>query len=61
MRSGGRLEIDAPISPRLLRRQWEFQGVQRAWSRLWEFETGEPQAVEVPLRTTRSGRRGSTL
>ena len=34
---GGTLEIDAPISPRLLRCQSEFQVIQRMWSRHWSY------------------------
>ncbi len=34
---GGTLEIDAPISPRLLRCQTEFQTIQRMWSREWDY------------------------
>src|SRR4051794_23879109 len=48
MRHGGELSIDAPISPRLLRGQWEHQGLQRAWSRTWEWS--EPALEEVVVR-----------
>jgi hypothetical protein len=34
---GGTLDIDAPISPRLLRSQTEFQAIQRMWSREWDY------------------------
>ncbi|HYI80926.1 MAG TPA: hypothetical protein VEW67_08720 [Thermoleophilaceae bacterium] len=34
---GGTLDIDAPISPRLLRSQTEFQAIQRMWSRQWDY------------------------
>lgn len=34
---GGTLEIDAPISPRLLRTQTEFQAIQRMWSQEWNY------------------------
>ncbi len=34
---GGTLDIDAPISPRLLRSQAEFQAIQRMWSREWNY------------------------
>lgn len=34
---GGTLDIDAPISPRLLRSQTEFQAIQRMWSRGWSY------------------------
>ena len=47
MRHGGTLTVDAPISPRLLRGQWELQGLQRAWSRTWEF--GDPVLQEVEV------------
>jgi polysaccharide pyruvyl transferase WcaK-like protein len=52
MRNGGTLEIDAPISPRVMRMQREFQGIQRAWSRDWSFEDPPLREVEVsaPLR-----------
>ena len=48
MRHGGTLTVDAPLSPRLLRGQWEYQGLQRAWSRGWEF--GGPVLQEVDVR-----------
>jgi glycosyltransferase involved in cell wall biosynthesis len=44
---GGRLELPEPISARLLRGQWEFQAVQRAWSRSWVF--GDPPLDEVEV------------
>ncbi len=47
MRVGGSLTIPAPISPRLLRTQPEFQAIQRAWSRDWEF--GDPPLEEVTV------------
>jgi glycosyltransferase involved in cell wall biosynthesis len=47
MITGGRLSIDEPISPRLLRGQWEFQAVQRAWSRAWVF--GDPPLEDVTV------------
>jgi len=34
---GGTLDIDARISPRLLRCQTEFQAIQRMWSREWDY------------------------
>jgi hypothetical protein len=49
---GGTLEIDAPISPRLLRNQTEFQAIQRMWSREWSYgllPMGEV-AVRAPAR-----------
>lgn len=50
---GGTLDIDAPISPRLLRSQAEFQATQRMWSRGWSYgllPLGEIE-VRAPART----------
>jgi hypothetical protein len=47
MRFGGRLSLPVSISPRVLRGQREFQGIQRAWSREWEF--GRPPLAEVEV------------
>jgi polysaccharide pyruvyl transferase len=44
---GGTLRMDAPISPRLLRTQREFQAIQRAWSLDWPF--GDPPLEEVEV------------
>lgn len=53
MRSGGTLTMSDPVSPRVLRMQREFQGIQRAWSRTWSF--GEPPLrmveVKAPVRS----------
>jgi glycosyltransferase involved in cell wall biosynthesis len=46
MRLGGRLSLPAPVSPRLLRTQREFQAIQRSWSREWPFPE-VLQGVEV--------------
>jgi hypothetical protein len=49
---GGTLDIDAPISPRLLRNQTEFQAIQRMWSREWNYgllPLGEVE-VQAPAR-----------
>jgi Polysaccharide pyruvyl transferase len=53
MRSGGTLTMRDPISPRVLRMQREFQGIQRAWSRRWNFGDPPLRMVEVtaPLRS----------
>ena len=52
MRFGGTLEFPAPISPRVLRTQREFQAIQAAWSRDWNFGEEPLREVEVaaPLR-----------
>jgi Polysaccharide pyruvyl transferase len=50
MRFGGRLDLPAPLSPRLLRNQREFQAVQEAWSRSWEFDDFRLSEVEVRAR-----------
>ncbi len=47
MRFGGTLTLPAPVSPRVLRNQREYQAVQRAWSLGWEF--GDPQLEEVEV------------
>jgi hypothetical protein len=47
MRAGGTLTMSEPISPRVLRLQREFQGIQRAWSREWVFEDPPLEMVEV--------------
>jgi hypothetical protein len=47
MRSGGRLTMKEPVSPRLLRNQREYQAIQRAWSFAWTF--GEPALEEVEV------------
>ena len=48
MRFGGTLEVPVPISPRLLRAQREYQGIQRAWSLGWTF--GDPPLLDVEVR-----------
>jgi hypothetical protein len=66
MRDGGRLELEAPISPRLLRTQREYQAIQRAWSRDWWW-FGDPPLrgfeVVAPVRRApapvRPGRVGA--
>ncbi|HKF83388.1 MAG TPA: polysaccharide pyruvyl transferase family protein [Solirubrobacterales bacterium] len=47
MRNGGTLALDAAVSPRVLRLQREFQGIQRAWSREWTF--GDPPLRDVAV------------
>lgn len=49
MRFGGTLRVPVPLSPRLLRDQREFQALQIAWSRGWDY--GDPLhevLVEAP-------------
>lgn len=46
-RSGGTLRMEAPISPRVLRTQREFQAIQAAWSLDWPF--GDPPLREVEV------------
>jgi len=48
MLAGGTLAIDAPISPRLLRSQLEFQAIERLWSQEWDY--GLPPLGEVEVR-----------
>jgi hypothetical protein len=47
MRAGGTLTMGEPVSPRVLRLQREFQGIQRAWSREWVFDDPPLEEVEV--------------
>jgi len=47
MRSGGSLSMGERISPRLLRTQREFQSIQCAWSRHWDFGQEPLREVEV--------------
>jgi hypothetical protein len=47
MRFGGELDLPAPMSPRVMRNQREFQAIQRAWSLGWEF--GDPPLREVEV------------
>ena len=48
MRAGGTLEVEAPLSPRLLDTQREFQAIQRAWSFDWKYD--EDPLLEVEVR-----------
>jgi len=64
MKAGGTLEIDAPISPRILRMQPEYQAIQRAWSRDWKGRAIlEEVSVSAPARDEpepeRKGRVGA--
>lgn len=52
MREGGALRVEGAVSPRVLRMQREFQGIERAWSQEWH--SGEPPLEEV---TVEAGRR----
>lgn len=45
---GGTLAVDAPLSPRLLRSQTEFQAIQRMWSREWSY--GLPPLGEIDVQ-----------
>lgn len=54
MRQGGRLRMSDPVSPRMLRGQREFQGMQRAWSLDWPF-TEPLQEVEASAPTREPG------
>ncbi len=47
MRHGGSLEIEEPVSPRLLRQQREYQAIQRAWSFDWAYGEEPLREVEV--------------
>jgi polysaccharide pyruvyl transferase WcaK-like protein len=51
MRSGGTLEMNEPISPRVLRNQREFQAIQCAWSLKWTFQQPPLREVEVAAPT----------
>jgi polysaccharide pyruvyl transferase WcaK-like protein len=61
MRSGGTLTMDAPISPRVLRTQREFQAIQRAWSLEWDYFGIPPlREVDVVVPTYGAERRAPT-
>ncbi|HWC49147.1 MAG TPA: hypothetical protein VG448_09730 [Solirubrobacterales bacterium] len=47
MRQGGVLSVEGEISPRVMRMQREFQGIERAWSQKWFSE--EPPLEEVTV------------
>jgi len=47
MSLGATLQLSAPVSPRLLRTQREFQAIQAFWSRGWDYEQPPLQEVEV--------------
>lgn len=42
MREGGTLRVEGEVSPRVLRMQREFQGIQHAWSREWSSADPRP-------------------
>jgi hypothetical protein len=50
MRGGGSLEIEEPVSPRLLRNQREYQAIQRVWSYGWTYGESPLEEVEVEAR-----------
>ncbi|HKF83386.1 MAG TPA: hypothetical protein VKB23_10555 [Solirubrobacterales bacterium] len=47
MRGGGKLVIDEPLSPRVLRRQRDYQAIQQAWSHDWNYDEEPLKEVEV--------------
>jgi len=47
MATGGALTLTERVSPRLLRNQQEFQAIQSAWSRDWDFGSEPLREVEV--------------
>jgi hypothetical protein len=47
MRHGGRLEIDEPLSPRVLADQRDFQAIQKGWSYGWNYDEEPLSEVEV--------------
>jgi hypothetical protein len=47
MRSGGTLTVSAPVSPRVLRTQREYQAIQQAWSLDWDHDEEPLREVEV--------------
>lgn len=47
MRHGGSLEMEDPVSPRVLRNQREYQAIQRAWSYDWTYDEEPLLEVEV--------------
>jgi hypothetical protein len=65
MRAGGRLEVEAPLSPRLLDTHREYQAIQRAWSYSWQYDEEPLREVQVraqaraPEPSSPSGRVGA--
>jgi hypothetical protein len=51
MREGGTLRVEGDVSPRVLRMQREFQGIERAWSQQWN--AADPPLEEVPVEAGR--------
>jgi hypothetical protein len=51
MRAGGTLAIDAPISPRLLRTQRDYQAIQQVWSHDWSLALPPLRQVDVRAPT----------
>ena len=47
MGAGGTLRVEGDVSPRVLRMQREFQGIQRAWSHEWASERAPLSEVAV--------------
>jgi polysaccharide pyruvyl transferase WcaK-like protein len=51
MQLGGTLRMEDPVSPRILRNQREFQAIQQAWSRDWDFAAPRKKVeLEAPAR-----------
>lgn len=47
MRHGGTLEIEEPLSPRVLANQRDFQAIQKGWSYGWNYGEEPLEEVEV--------------
>lgn len=51
MTQGGVLRVEGEVSPRVLRMQREFQGIERAWSQVWNSEAPPLEEVTVEAGT----------
>ncbi|HET7507548.1 MAG TPA: hypothetical protein VFJ53_04260 [Solirubrobacterales bacterium] len=51
MTQGGVLQVEGAVSPRVLRMQREFQGIERAWSQVWNSEAPPLEEVAVEAGT----------
>jgi hypothetical protein len=60
MRHGGKLTIDEPLSPLVLRKQRDYQAIQRAWSHAWDYGEEPLKEVEVEAPSRAPGTRAPT-
>jgi hypothetical protein len=60
MRHGGKLAIDEPLSPLMLRRQRDYQAIQKAWSHSWDYGEEPLKEVEVEAPSRAHGATAPT-